>query len=61
MMRAYAKVALKGKESHSKTLFIAKEKFVIDLLRLYGCGIDEPGREGGGREAGWDSNVSPLT
>lgn len=47
MMIAYAKVALEGKESHSKTLFIAKEKFVIDLLRLYGCGIDEP--EGRGR------------
>jgi hypothetical protein len=39
---AYAKVALKGKESKPITLFLAKEKLVINLLRLHGCRIDEP-------------------
>ena len=46
MMIAYAKEAMERKEGQSKTLFIAKEKFVIDLLRLDGGGIDEPEERG---------------
>jgi hypothetical protein len=48
MMMAYAKVALERKKGKSKTLFIAKLKFVIYLLRLDGRGIDKP--EGRGCE-----------
>ena len=60
MMIAYAKVALEGKEGQSKTLFFGKEKFVIDLLRLNGCGIDEPEERGCETLVGsWE--VSPLT
>jgi len=60
MMIAYAKVALEGKEGQSKALFFGKEKFVIDLLRLNGRGIDEPEERGCGTWMGfWE--VSSLT
>jgi hypothetical protein len=43
---AYAKVALKGKEGKPIALFLAKAKFVVNLLRLHGCRIDESEGEG---------------
>ncbi len=49
MIIAYAKVALKGKEGKTIALFLAEEKFVVNLLGLHGCRIDEP--EGRGYEA----------
>jgi hypothetical protein len=49
MRTAYAKIALKGKEGKPIALLLTKEKFVINLLRLHGCRIDEP--EGRGYEA----------
>ena len=46
MIIAYAKVALKGKESKPIALFLTEEKFVVNLLGLHGCRINEPeGRE----------------
>lgn len=39
---AYTKVALKGKEGEPIALFLAEEKFVVNLLRLHGCRIDQP-------------------
>lgn len=42
MTTAYAKVALKGEKGKPIALFLAKEKFVVDLLRLHGRRIDEP-------------------
>ena len=42
MIKAYPKVALKGKKGEPIALFLAKEKFVVNFLRLHGCRIDEP-------------------
>ncbi len=46
MITAYAKVALKGKEREPIALFLAKEEFIVNLLCLHSCRIDEPKERG---------------
>jgi hypothetical protein len=46
MIIAYAKVALKGEKGKPVALFLAKLKFLVNLLRLHGCRIDKPKERG---------------